>query len=215
MTFPDQRIAASPLGLGEGFVCWALSLLGESADCLREEGAVTPDMAENHITQRLDAKMKELGTNRPTDIGTWSMRPLRTNPGDPDNTFEPDLVFQARAFSYDPNVYLGVEAKKLFGSGTTLAWAYVNKGAMKFIQGPYSLGMDYGIMLGYVVAPPVKHAVASVETAMLTYCGSSWQIPTHGPVSPLAGNWPVYATCHQQQHADNEIRLLHMFVLVV
>src|SRR5206468_2818537 len=66
----------------------------------------------------------------------------------------------------DPDLGLYAEAKRLFGTGPSLASKYVEQGVLDFVEARYGRSHNYGIMVGYVLTPPLKKAVSSVKRAM-------------------------------------------------
>src|SRR5258708_38610061 len=88
------------------------------------------------------------------------------NPEDPLDRCEIDIKFDWFEYPQNPERYLAVEAKKLYGIGASLAGDYVEEGVMDFVNGKYSGGHNYGIMLGYIVLGPRGVAITAVKTAM-------------------------------------------------
>ena len=113
---------------------------------------------------------------------------------------------------YRPNSYLAVQAKRLYGTGGALAGPYVEEGVMDFIDGKYSRGHNYGIMLGYVLSKPINKAISAVEDALqkrkeTTNETSSFEV---GGVIEYPLN---YKSVHVQKNEEmTEIIIFHAFV---
>lgn len=145
----------------------ALALVVQAGINLQKRSVVKPSMDENPITYYLEDEMRAL---QQSGLGDMLIINVRTNmPVGPTNPLlrcEIDIKFQWTEYPVNPERYLTVEAKKLYGRGHSLGGDYVDDGVMDFVNGKYSSGHDYGIMLGYVVVGPLQRAVKAVETAM-------------------------------------------------
>jgi len=111
---------------------------------------------------------------------------------------------------YLPNVYLAVEAKLLYGTRSSLAGDYVEKGVMDFINRKYSWGHDHGIMAGYVLVAPIKKAISSVENALKKRKDET------NETSPFDEDkfidYPLlFNSVHKQENNGREIKILHIF----
>lgn len=144
-----------------------LALIAQAGKNLQKRNIVTPDMDENPITYLLEDEMRSAQQNGLSDMLIINVR--ANMPFDPSNPLircEIDIKFQWSEYPSNPEKYLAVEAKKLYGCGRSLAGDYVDDGVMDFINGKYASGHNYGIMLGYIVASPIDKAVGSVKIAM-------------------------------------------------
>ena len=210
---PAQGFIGTPrLPIALAFVKSVLELLVAGTTSLQARQVVTPDMKEDGISQRLDEEMQALHRGSYSDIVSWSMRPVRTAPGSPDDTFVVDFSFYANILPRNPDWYLAVEAKRLRGRGRSLAATYVKHGVVRFVTGKYSLGHDHAIMLGYVVVPPTDSAITRVKDSMELRASKTRQKTTFTADSTICTHPYTYTTEHCQVGAMEAFRLVHVFV---
>lgn len=207
-----QAIGAPRLPIGSAFVRSVLDLLATGAANLHAKHSVTPRMREDRISQRLNEEMEALHRGSESDIVNWSMRPARSAPGRPDETFEVDFSFHANRFPRDQRWYLGVEAKKLSSATSRLANLYVREGALRFVMGQYSLGHDHAVMLGYVVTTPMDRAVTRVKTAMDRNAAKTRQLAKFSPDKGVYDHPHIYSSRHLQDGAQEPFILVHLLV---
>ena len=207
-----KAIGAPPLPIGTAFLRSVLDLLATGAGNLHAKHSVTLRMREDRISQRLNEEMEALHRSSESDIVNWSMRPARTAPERPDDTFEVDFSFHANRFPRDQRWYLGVEAKKLSSAASRLANLYVRQGVLRFVMGKYSLGHDHAVMLGYVVAAPMEGAVTSVKTAMDRNAAKTRQLAQLSPDRGVYDHPHIYSSRHLQHDAQEPFKLVHLLV---
>ena len=199
------------LPIKRGFVRQVLMLLTDGARQLRMKNVVTPNMREDSISNGLDREMRELYNDSDGDIVSWSLRGVHTVPEEPSITFSPDFSFRGDWRPRNQAWYLGVEAKRLRGAGDSLAGQYVHQGVMRFIDGQYSRGHDYAVMLGYVVAPTLTNALSRVQAAMATNRKATQQVMKLTSESALCQHHHTYVSIHRQHGAAQDINLVHLF----
>ena len=210
---PGHRSIGTPrLPIGSAFVRSALDLLATGAANLHAKQSVTAKMREDRISQRLNEEMEALHRGSDSDIVNWSMRPARSAPGKPDDTFEVDFSFHANRFPRDQRSYLGVEAKKLSGAASRLANLYVSKGVLRFVTGQYSLGHDYAVMLGYVVTGPIDGAATRVKAAMDRNAVKTRQLAQFSYDRSDYDHPIIYSSRHIQDGAQEPLKLVHLLV---
>ena len=187
-----------------------LQLLSDGIAQLQARDFVSPDMTENAISQRLNDAMEKIYAGSDSDIVNFALRPIRTVAGQPGQISEPDFTFHYHVIPCDNRKYLTVEAKRLRGTGPSLAGAYVLCGVCRFVQGTYSLGHDHAVMLGYVVASPLARAIQRVKDQMdsranqtaeqsaFSAAGATWRLPN------------TYSSQHLQA-TTQPFTLLHLF----
>lgn len=194
-----------------GFVKQVLMLLADGAQQLRANGVVTPETREDSISNGLDRQMRELYKDSDGDIVSWSLRGVHTVPEEPSITFSPDFSFRGDWRPRNQAWYLGVEAKRLRGAGDSLAGDYVRQGVMRFIDGQYSRGHDYAVMLGYVVVPTLTSAVARVQAAMTENKKPTQQVAELASDPEICQHDYTYVSRHGQHGAVQDISLVHLF----
>ena len=212
MNTGPNAIGTPWLPIGFAFVRSVLDLLATGAGNLHSKHVVTPSMREDRISQRLNEEMEALHRGSDSDIVNWSMRPARSAPGRPDDTFEVDFTFHADRYPRDQRWYLGVEAKKLGSSDSRLARLYVNQGVLRFVTGKYSLGHDHSVMLGYVVTGPIDGAATRVKTAMDRNAVKTQQCSEFSPLRGSYNHPYVYSSGHLQLNAQEPFKVVHLFV---
>ena len=210
---PGQKALGTPrLPIGSAFVRSVLDLLTVGSANLRSKHSVNPGMREDRISQRLNEEMETLHRGSNSDIVNWSMRPARSAPGRPDDTFEVDFSFHANRYPRDQRWYLGVEAKKLGGAASRLANLYVREGVLRFVTGQYSLGHDHAVMLGYVVDGPMDGAVGRIKTAMDRNANNTRQLSQFCVDRYVYDHPYIYSSRHKQDGAQKSLKLVHLLV---
>ena len=212
MNSGSKAIGAPRLPIGSAFVGSVLDLLATGAANLHAKHSFTLRMREDRISQRLNEEMGELHRGSESDIVNWSMRPARSAPGRPDDTFEVDFSFHANRFPRDQRWYLGVEAKRLSSAASRLANLYVREGVLRFVKGQYSLGHDHAVMLGYVVATPMDGAITRVKTAMDRNAVRTRQLAQFSPDRDVYDHPHTYSSRHLQDGAQQPFKLVHLLV---
>jgi len=113
--------------------------------------------------------------------------------------------------NFHPNSYLATEAKRLFGSGSSRADAYIEKGLMDFINGKYSINHSHGIMIGYILKKPIANAIKSVEQAADKRKKKTNQISSIAKLHKFINYSLLYDSIHLQKN-KNKIYIYHIFV---
>jgi hypothetical protein len=205
-----SRYGKPSLPIRRRYLRAALKLLIEAATIIQAKKIVTPDMHENPITYYLDSEMKQMQLMGKDDVLFWNVRPLH-EVNDPLERGEVDIKFQWLQYPPLNDRYLGVEAKRLFGTGSSRSSEYITGGVMDFITCKYGRGHDYGIMLGYVLVGPFNKAIEAVNITM-----NKRKIETaeHSAfvVNNSFSNYPyIYHSIHLQQGTSIPITLIHIF----
>ena len=202
------------LPLRELYVPAVLELLLSGACDLQADGLVDASMSEDTISGLLNQYMRAARmSNNASDIVSWFMR--AAIPADPEETsdvVEPDFLFTWGPYPSREDPSLFVEAKRLRGAGPSLAGDYVDKGVMRFVEGSYGRGHDYGIMMGYVVVAPKSSAVARVSVAMSGRKDKVQQLSGFVPNNALCPYPDTHHSTQRQQVTVQPITLVHIFV---
>ena len=184
----------------------ALNLLICGTERIKRKYSFSPDTFENPITMKLVSEM-----HAKQDETKHSIR-VDIFPGvlnAPDELAQLDIRFTWD--DYSPNSYLAVEAKRLYGMGTTLAGPYVEEGVMDFIDGKYSMGHNYGIMLGYVLSKPIEKAISAVKDALQKRKEKTNETAPFN-VDSVVDCPLTYKSVHAQKNDEiTEIIILHVF----
>ena len=202
------------LPLRELYVPAVLELLLIGASDLQKEGLIHSSMSENMISALLNQHMRTARmANDISDILSWFMRTAipKDPQGSPDLA-EPDFLFTWGPYPSREDPSLFVEAKRLLGAGPSLAGDYVDEGVMRFVEGSYGRGHDYGIMLGYVVVASISSAISRVSAAMDGRQGKTQQLSGFVPNDSLCAYPDTHHSTHLQQVTVQPITLVHIFV---
>jgi hypothetical protein len=210
---PSGAIGVPRLPIPQIYVRAALALIEAGGSTLRGLGVVNSSMLENHITYFL---VEEMERAQRRGVSAALIIELRSNtkahPTNPIIRGEIDIKFRWSQYPKPNDRYLAVEAKKLRGTKGTLADKYVTGGVADFVSGKYSREHDYGIMLGYVVVPPITKAITSVDRALRkrrsdTHERSPFVIDPSWCNNPL-----TYRSIHDQVGGTAPITLIHLFL---
>jgi len=82
---------------------------------------------------------------------------------------------------------------------------------MDFVDGKYSRGHNYGIMIGYVVLAPLDNAVAKVITAMNTRKVVTFERSPCQPDDKFSSHPYTHCSSHLQRGQKDPITLVHIF----
>jgi len=190
----------------------ALQILIAGWERLRGKNLLTPELAEDDITAYLSNEMKSAQRDGVSDIINWDPQVgTQTNQNNPLEVLKIDIKFRWDQYPNDNDRYLAAEAKKLRGKGTSLAGAYVEEGVMRFLTARYGRGHDYGIMIGYIIVPPVNTAVAKVGKAMTKRKTKTREQSCLTYDGLLCSNPNTYTSSHIQEGTNCCINLVHLF----
>ena len=210
----NSSLGQPTLPLRELYVPAVLELLLVGASDLQATGLVHPSMSENHISALLDQQMRVTRmAGNGSDILSWFMRTvIPEDLEQPLELVEPDFLFTWGVYPSREDPCLHVEAKRLRGAGSSLAGDYVEEGVLRFVDGSYGRGHDYGIMVGYVVVAPVSSAVSRVTTAMNYRKDQTRQLSGFAPDNSLCAYPDTHHSSHWQQLAMQTITLVHIYI---
>jgi hypothetical protein len=170
-------------------------------------------MHENPITYYLCSEMDQIQHTRKSDVIWWDPRVNTQNdPNDPLSRCEIDIKFRWTEYPTDNDRYLAVEAKRLFGKGSSRADEYVEEGVMDFVKGKYGRGHNYGIMLGYVLVGPLSKVINAIDNAMTS---RKVQTAEHSPFTlnnSLCSHLYTHHSAHLQLGTFTLITLVHLFL---
>ena len=181
---------------------------------LQATGLIHSAMSENCISALLDQHMRagRLASNS-SDIISWFMRTLI--PGGSQRSpslVEPDFLFTWGPYPSREDPSLVVEAKRLRGAGSSLAGSYVDEGIIRYVEGSYGRGHDYGIMMGYVVVASVPSAISRVSAAMNRRRNRTQQLLPLAPNNSACAYPYTHHSSHMQQISNQAITLVHIFI---
>ena len=197
------------------YICAALDFLTEGAAKLRTKRIITAKTLENPITYQLCYEMDQLQKTHQSDILHlwWDPRVNTQNdPNDPLSRCEIDIKFRWAEYPSDNDHYLAVEAKRLFGKGSSRADDYVDEGVMDFVSGKYGRGHSYGIMLGYVLVGPLIKVITAVKDAMTARKVRTEEHRAFMLDNSLCRHPHTHHSTHLQHQTALPITLIHVFL---
>ena len=203
-----------PLPLREFYAPAVLEMLLIGAGELRAKGLISSSLSENRISSLLDRHMRAARiAGNSSDILSWFMRPLIPNGSERSSDLvEPDFLFTWGPYPSREDPSLVVEAKRLRGVGDSLASDYVDEGVMRFVDGSYGRGHDYGIMMGYVLVAPLSSAISRVTAAIDQRKDRTHQISAFASDNSLCAYPDIHHSSHFQQVTAQSITLVHLFL---
>jgi len=195
------------------YVRAALALLIEGAIRLKAKKIVNVLTDEDPISYLLDVEMKAARRIGTSDIIRWVVQPnIQRDPEDPLLRCEPDFMFLWSKREIDPDLCIYAEAKRLFGTGPSLAGKYVEEGLLDFVEGRYGRNHNYGIMVGYVLRGPIEKAVAAIKSAMNSRKKKTLEHLSFLPDSSLCSHPYTHHSSHLQQGSTRPMILVHIFL---
>ena len=210
----NSSLGRPTLPLRELYVPAVLDMLLGGVRDLQARGLVNSSMSEDMISTLISQRMHAARmANNSSDIINWVMQP--SIPIDPKRSLElvePDFLFTWGLYPSREDPSLIVEAKRLQGTGPSLAGNYVGQGVVRFVDGRYGRGHDYGIMLGYVVVASVSSAISRVSAAMHRHKGQTQQSSAFAPDNSLCTYPNTHHSSHSQRVTNQPITLVHIFV---
>ena len=210
----SSSLGRPTLPLRELYVPAVLDLLLIGVVDLQTRDLINSSMSENSISALLNQHMHAARmTGSTSDILSWFMRTLIPEDSQRSSDLvEPDFLFIWGPYPSREDPSLLVEAKRLRGTGTSLAGDYVDEGVMRFVQGSYGRGHDHGIMMGYVVEAPISSAISRVGSAMDRRKDRTQQCSAFAPNNTLCAYADTHHSTHLQQGTSQSIALVHIFV---
>lgn len=206
----SDYVGSPALSIPSGYLKIALNLLISGTKRIKRKYSFSPDTLENPITRKLVAEMHAEQDETVHSIRVDIFSGTLSDPILSDELSEIDIRFTWD--DYHPNSYLAVQAKRLYGTGATLAGPYVEEGVMDFIDGKYSRGHNYGIMLGYVLSKPINKAISAVKNALQKRKGTTNEMSSF-EVDGLIKYPLTYKSIHAQKNDEmTEIIIFHAFV---
>jgi hypothetical protein len=206
---PDRPVGRPPFALDDDEVATIIDLTCRGAAEARL--AVTSGMFEVPITRLVRKGIRRVKqssnlTNIQLRGGEYEIDDMATQ--DPAILGRIDLVFQfLHQFGYE-DAYVAIECKRVGASLHQLNSRYVSEGVHRFATGQYSIGHDWGFMLGYVLVLPLDAIVKSIDSNVQG---------TYGTAAALAAGIPhpsslaVFQSSLTQK-AGHIIHLKHLFV---
>lgn len=119
-------------------------------------------------------------------------------------------------YSFDETEYFGMECKRISSTkpDRDLATKYVKNGILRFVEGIYSPGHDWGAMLGFVIDQKIDDNIKLVKKRINKYKNEvcleeNWTVDKNFSSIPN-----LYRTCHKQKSHHSLIDILHLFLQI-
>lgn len=202
----SDHVGVPSFSIPENYLKAALNLLIIGTDSLKQKSFVF-NQKENEISIALVGEMQK-------EQEKYNIRA---------DILTPNLIYSCKGIeyseidirftwdNYSPNAYFAVEAKRLFGKGDSLAGKYVEGGVMDFVDGKYSLGHSYGIMMGYILSEPINNAILAVKKALKKRIVKTNEISHFDTAEGLVDYSLIFKSVHIQKNNKTNIIILHMF----
>lgn len=174
-----------------------------------------PDTHENPITKDL-CRLMILNKKSPELPFRISYQSVELFPLDGADTGEMDIAFYPAGSSRE-DIYFCLECKRLHvtknGTFSTLATEYVTQGMMRFINGKYSMTVNHGGMLGYVLNGNITQAINNVGSAIQNHHNDLRMIPPGEMLSSSLRptDESVRETHHTRPHSNISFYVHHIF----
>lgn len=201
------------LSINVTYVKATIALIVAGVKRLQPKGLVDPLIREDNVTYLIDEEMRAVQRESKSDILHWVIQPnIKRDPLNPLLRCEPDFVFMWDDEEIDPDIGLYAEAKRLFGTGSSLADKYVDEGLLDFVEGRYGRGHNFGIMLGYVLTGPLDTAVSRVKRAMSVRKTKTAQHTEFTPNNTISFHPATHHSSHIQKGASTSMTIVHVFL---
>ncbi|HEY0071829.1 MAG TPA: hypothetical protein VGE04_17860 [Chloroflexia bacterium] len=121
-------------------------------------------------------------------------------------------------YNWEEDEYFGIECKRVSGTDNTLAKNYILKGVMRFVEGKYSPGHDWGALIGFVIDGDIPSCLNLVHNELfkrrvMNRMEGDWQLETQfGGLINLHSSRHYYYSLGTMK--KSLITLLHLFLPV-
>lgn len=205
---PDIPYGRPAFALSDDEIATVLDLVCRGADLAKS--SVRPGMLEVSTTQVVRKAMKRvkraLGFTNLQIIGELELDDM-TNI-DPGILGRIDIILQFVHQFGDEDAYVAVECKRVRAGDNSLNAGYVTDGVERFVTGKYAAGHQWGFMLGYVLALPVKSIIDYIDARVRrTYGDDAALVETTSHPHSLA-----VLESNLLQSAHHPIRMKHVLV---
>jgi hypothetical protein len=205
---PDVPYGSPSFALSDDQIATVLDLICRGADAARSD--VTPGMLEVPTTMVVRKAMrrvkKALGFTNLQVRGEHELEDMSTT--DPSILGRIDITLQFLHQFGDEDAYVAVECKRVRAGDSALNGSYVAKGVDRFVTGQYAAGHEWGFMLGYVLATPVKDVISSIDARLRKIYGEPAALV---PNTPHPASLAVMESA-VIQNGQHTVRLKHVFV---
>ena len=210
MDIPTSAAVGHPtLNLSRAVISSVLQLVPVAWTRVKSSKVVTVRSREQFIAgllveeMRAEAKARRLHIRIEEEIGTRS-------PGaqEPDGRIDIQIVY-----SFAQEEYFGIECKRVRARRVTLAKKYVTQGVLRFVNAKYSVGHDWGALVGFAIDGDCAGSAEQVRTQLASSAAArtkrEWEAETSfGHFADL------FSTEHDQDATGATITLMHMFLSI-
>lgn len=175
---------------------------------LKADGIISPDYAENMITQEWVIKVTNrwFRENRASRINVYLI---------PQNQHEDDTMAKSKRKSpsidfcfraWNPSEgYFGAECKNLYNNKPDKKRRYVDTGVKHFVSGYYASKSTVSAMIGYILSGDISDAVNCLNPLIAE------TKPVQNLTREMMVSDPQYKSCHVRTNDSKEIILHHLF----
>ncbi|WLT33351.1 hypothetical protein [Geothrix sp. PMB-07] len=211
LTSADFPYGQPSLDLGEDEIFTVAKLIVDAARVVRP--SVPPGDYEVPINIRMRKALRkvkrDIGLNNIEIHGEDEV--LNEAIDDPEVEGRIDIVVRFLQQFGDENAYLGIECKRLLRGDSGLNINYVDKGLARFVTCQYSCGHKWGMMVGYVMNPPLGDITEYLNSKICERYGPSAAME-NVESSELVDALDFKKSKHTQIRAANDINILHIIV---
>lgn len=197
----------------QGIVIVVLQVLHDAWPTTVADSRVSRTADEDAITDVLRWKMAEAKNRLNPAPQIRFEREAQSDEPELDNPL--GLIDVKVLYTWNDEIYLTMECKRITSTENSLALKYVRNGVNRFASGKYGPGHAFGIMTGYVIcgnldgcAERVSLTLAKEPESETCYDSKfGWKVD-----DTLIHGWRHYRSRHRQSIVKHNIELIHAFL---
>lgn len=208
---PDLR-----LRIQKGYLRTALRILHQAWPAVVADSRISKESNEDDITNLLRQQMVIVKRGMTPSPRMRFDRESQSDMND-DGTELGLIDIFVTYKNWDEAVYLAIECKRIRSDANDLARLYVREGVFRFATGKYSNGHAIAGMIGYVICGNrdrcIERVAAQIEKEPQAESGYDNDFGWRESSSWVGGE-TQYLSQHEQQQINNQILLVHSFLLL-
>ena len=211
-----SAIGQTTINLSVDIIATVLDITVVAWSKLMEFKKINNKMLENKITGYLRREMTSEKNSRPklknqirieSEVGTLSSQ----ESVEPEGRIDIKIIY-----SFNEEEYFSMECKRVSSSSTgkdrELAKKYLTNGIMRFVEGIYSPGHDFGAMLGFVIDSNTQGCMDRICQRLEDQKDEIWLEESWAEETNFGKHSNLYRTRHRQYNHNSSINLLHLFL---